>query len=493
MLEVLNQQEGGQGRQGRAGGVQRHHQVGRHRGDEAPARHRHGAGRRLPGPPRAGLSGRLHPLAGAVAQAAGRALGRPRAVGGAAPGRRPRDRDRGASRPRNTGPSRPTSPPAATRSWPAWSSTRASGSPSSTSPTRPPAHGRQGRGRGRPASRSPRSRRSPARRTPAAALHHLDPAAGSLAQARLLRPAHHAGRPEALRRRRHRRRDRRPDHLHADRRRADRARGAGRGARGDRRPSTARTTCPRAPRYLQDQGQERPGGARGDPADQPGAQPRLAAPGARPRPALRADLEADDRLQMEAARIERTTIDLESADGQTGLRATGQVVLFDGYLARLRGRPRRRPASDEDDSRPPAAGRRGRRRPRCSPPAPTSTSPSRRRATPKPPGQEDGGARHRPALDLRLDPHRAARPRLCADGEEPLRPRGQGPAGHRLPRAVLPPLRRVRLHRRRWRRSSTWSRPASSTGRRCCATSGRTSTPPSARSASCASARCSRR
>ena len=37
--------------------------------------------------------------------------------------------------------------------------------------------------------------------------------------------------------------------------------------------------------------------------------------------------------QMEAARIERTTIELESQDGKTGLRATGQVVLFDGYLA----------------------------------------------------------------------------------------------------------------------------------------------------------------
>jgi DNA topoisomerase-1 len=36
--------------------------------------------------------------------------------------------------------------------------------------------------------------------------------------------------------------------------------------------------------------------------------------------------------QMEAARIERTTIELESSDGRTGLRATGQVVLFDGYL-----------------------------------------------------------------------------------------------------------------------------------------------------------------
>ena len=37
--------------------------------------------------------------------------------------------------------------------------------------------------------------------------------------------------------------------------------------------------------------------------------------------------------QMESARIERTTVELDSADGQTGLRATGQVVLFDGYLA----------------------------------------------------------------------------------------------------------------------------------------------------------------
>jgi DNA topoisomerase-1 len=37
--------------------------------------------------------------------------------------------------------------------------------------------------------------------------------------------------------------------------------------------------------------------------------------------------------QMEAARIERTAIDLESSDGRTGLRASGQVVLFPGYLA----------------------------------------------------------------------------------------------------------------------------------------------------------------
>ncbi|NNE81818.1 MAG: type I DNA topoisomerase [Silicimonas sp.] len=36
--------------------------------------------------------------------------------------------------------------------------------------------------------------------------------------------------------------------------------------------------------------------------------------------------------QMEAARLERTTVDIASADGQVELRATGQVVLFDGFM-----------------------------------------------------------------------------------------------------------------------------------------------------------------
>lgn len=36
--------------------------------------------------------------------------------------------------------------------------------------------------------------------------------------------------------------------------------------------------------------------------------------------------------QMEAARMERTTVEIGSADAQVGLRATGQVMLFDGFL-----------------------------------------------------------------------------------------------------------------------------------------------------------------
>ena len=35
---------------------------------------------------------------------------------------------------------------------------------------------------------------------------------------------------------------------------------------------------------------------------------------------------------MEAARFERTTVEIASADGRVGLRATGQVVTFDGFL-----------------------------------------------------------------------------------------------------------------------------------------------------------------
>jgi DNA topoisomerase-1 len=55
--------------------------------------------------------------------------------------------------------------------------------------------------------------------------------------------------------------------------------------------------------------------------------------------------------QMEAARIERTTFDLDTADGRTGLRASGQVILFDGYLAVYE--EGRDDADDEDSGRLP--------------------------------------------------------------------------------------------------------------------------------------------
>ena len=56
--------------------------------------------------------------------------------------------------------------------------------------------------------------------------------------------------------------------------------------------------------------------------------------------------------QMEGARVEKTTIDLDSADGRTGLRATGQVIQFDGYLAVYE--EGRDDEADEDGGRLPA-------------------------------------------------------------------------------------------------------------------------------------------
>ena len=56
--------------------------------------------------------------------------------------------------------------------------------------------------------------------------------------------------------------------------------------------------------------------------------------------------------QMEAARLDRTTVEIETSDGLTGLRATGQVVQFPGYLAVYE--EGRDDEGDEDSARLPA-------------------------------------------------------------------------------------------------------------------------------------------
>ncbi|MBT52264.1 MAG: DNA topoisomerase I [Mameliella sp.] len=55
--------------------------------------------------------------------------------------------------------------------------------------------------------------------------------------------------------------------------------------------------------------------------------------------------------QMEGARLERTTVEIGSDDGQVGLRATGQVVLFDGFL-KVYEEGRDEPAEDDDKRLP---------------------------------------------------------------------------------------------------------------------------------------------
>ena len=55
--------------------------------------------------------------------------------------------------------------------------------------------------------------------------------------------------------------------------------------------------------------------------------------------------------QMESARLDRTTVEIETPDGETGLRATGQVVVFDGFIAAYEeGRDeKQKGAEDEED------------------------------------------------------------------------------------------------------------------------------------------------
>ena len=198
-----------------------------------PRADRRRAGRRLSRPPRARLSRRLHALAGAVAQAAGaRSAGRVQSVALRlvcdreleienfvaarilVAGRDARDAARRhASR-------RASSAPTARRS-----------SGSTSARAREAEAFKRGARDARP-SRVASVEAKPAQAQPAAALHHLDAAAGGEPQARLRAGAHHADRAAALRRHRHRRRDRRPHHLYAHRRRRDRA-------GGDRRDAPA--------------------------------------------------------------------------------------------------------------------------------------------------------------------------------------------------------------------------------------------------------------
>ena len=56
--------------------------------------------------------------------------------------------------------------------------------------------------------------------------------------------------------------------------------------------------------------------------------------------------------QMEAARFERTTVDITSADGNAALRATGSVLMFDGFLT-LYQEGRDEPDGEDDESRLP--------------------------------------------------------------------------------------------------------------------------------------------
>jgi DNA topoisomerase-1 len=85
--------------------------------------------------------------------------------------------------------------------------------------------------------------------------------------------------------------------------------------------------------------------------------------------------------QMEAASLERTTVEIPSTDNKVVLRATGQVVKFDGFLTLYQeGKDE---SDDEEGRTPPRASSRA-IFPSSTPPNTRNTSPNRRRASPKP-------------------------------------------------------------------------------------------------------------
>ena len=142
------------------------------------------------------------------------------------------------------------------------------------------------------------------KRNPVAAVHDLDPAAGSRAQAGLRRAAHHAHRAAPVRRRRFRRRPRRPDHLHAHRLGEPGRGGHPRDPRRDRAPlRRGRVADVAAP--VQDQVEERAGSPRSRAPDLGGAHAGAARRQDRGRraQALHADLAARRRLPDGSGRV----------------------------------------------------------------------------------------------------------------------------------------------------------------------------------------------
>ena len=150
--------------------------------------------------------------------------------------------------------------------------------------------------------------------------------------------------------------------------------------------------------------------------------------------------------QMESARIERTTVDLDTADGKTGLRAVGQVIQFDGYLAVYE--EGRDDAGDDEDSR---------RLPAIDQGATAKVIEARadQHFTEPPPRYSEA------SLVKKLEELGIGRPSTYASILGVLRdreyvrmdktrfhPEDKGRAALRVSETVLPALRRIRFHRR---------------------------------------------
>ena len=191
---------------------------------------------------------------------------------------------------------------------------------------------------------------------------------------------------------------------------------------------------------------------------------------------------------MASADVEQTTADIEvkGRDGKPyGLRATGSVIQFDGFLKlydegrddRQRGIEKGKDDKDgeDDDSRrlPPLDRGRPSQGPRHrgQPALHAAAAPLHRGVA----GQAHGGTRHRPALDLRLDAWRRwSSATTSASTRSSWCPRTRAGSSRRSSRASSSATSNTTT-RPASRRSSTSSPTTSSRGRTCCASSGASS------------------
>ena len=180
--------------------------------------------------------------------------------------------------------------------------------------------------------------------------------------------------------------------------------------------------------------------------------------------------------QASSAEIERTTVDIDVAgkDGKTyGVSATGSVIRFDGFLKIYEegiddavGEDGALPAARQGDALDPRSIE------------------AKQHFTEPPPRYTEA------TLIKKMEELGIGRPSTYASTLNVLRDRdyvrhrqeaalsrGQGPAGHRLPRELLQAATSNTTSPPISRKSSTSSRPASSNGRTCCAISGASSSP----------------
>ncbi len=123
--------------------------------------------------------------------------------------------------------------------------------------------------------------------------------------------------------------------------------------------------------------------------------------------------------QMESASIERTSVDFVEPTGKVELRATGQVILFDGFLALYQ--EGRDDEEDEENRRLPQLKQGERVDVRDVKADQHFTEPPPRYLGSEP-RQEAGRTRHRPAVHLRGNPGETARTQVRDHGQEPLHP-----------------------------------------------------------------------